>query len=134
MKNPLDKLILASLLALASACGENATPAKPGKETALPAKSAESASPVSPTKSSGFVAGLQPNQRPAGAPVIREFVPNANWRARSLTGFSEPIPVGLGFLDSQGAWYTPFNQPGMPGYYDLRDWRHGVRDSNRAGQ
>ena len=134
MKNPLEKLILTGLFALASACGENAVPAKPAKATALPAKAAESASPVSPAKSNGFMAGTQPNQRPVGAPVLRGFVPNAHWRARSLTGISEPIPTGLGFLDSQGAWYTPFNQPGMPGYYDLRDWRHGVRGSDRAGQ
>jgi hypothetical protein len=134
MKNPLEKLILTGLFVLASACGENAPPVKPATETALSAKSVESASPASPAKSNGFVAGLQPNQRPAAAPVIRVFAPGADWRARSLTGISEPIPASLEFLDSQGAWYTPFNQPGMPGYYDLRDWRHGVRGSDRAGQ
>lgn len=69
-----------------------------------------------------FVAGLRPYQRPAGAPVIKEFAPGADWRKAALTGVTEPLPLGVKFLDSQGAWYTPFIHPGMPGYYDLRQW------------
>lgn len=76
-----------------------------------------------------FVAGLAPHQRPPGAPKVGEFVPNPDWRARALTGIAAPVPPSLGFLNSQGAWYTPFNRPGMPGYYDLRQW-HG--DAVRA--
>jgi len=75
--------------------------------------------------SAPLVAGLAPYQRPAGAPAIVEFSPGAEWRKRALAGVSEPIPKSLGFLDQQGAWYTPFNQPGMPGYYDLRQL-HGA--------
>lgn len=78
---------------------------------------------------SRLVSGMAPHQRPSGAPAIREFVPSADWRARSLTGISEPAPVSLGFLGHQGAWYTPFNRPGMPGYYDLRNWHQGARKS-----
>ena len=70
----------------------------------------------------GFVAGLAPDRRPQGAPAIRDFVPDAKWRARALTGVTAPMPPSLNFLDRQGAWYTPFNLPGMPGYYDLRQW------------
>ena len=77
----------------------------------------------------GFVAGLAPYQRPEGAPVIKEFTPDPAWRARALTGVSAPVPASLRFLDDQGAWYTPFNHPGGPGYYDLRQW-HG--DAVRA--
>ena len=81
-----------------------------------------------------FVAGLAPHQRPSGAPVVMEFVPGNDSRARSLTGVSEPIPASLGFLGHHGAWYTPFSQPGMPGPYDLRNWHHGVREPDNAGR
>jgi hypothetical protein len=67
-----------------------------------------------------FVAGSAPNQRPAAAPVLKTFNASAEWRKAALTGVVEPIPASLKFLDSQGAWYTPFDQRGMPGYYDLR--------------
>lgn len=76
-----------------------------------------------------FVAGLAPHQRPQGAPSIREFALDSGGRAKALTGIVAPVPPSLGFLNSQGAWYTPFNRPGIPGYYDLRQW-HG--DAVRA--
>lgn len=66
-----------------------------------------------------FVAGSAPQRRPA-APVIKDFANGGEWRKTALAGISEPLPPSLKFLDSQGAWYTPFNRPGMPGYYDLR--------------
>ncbi len=81
-----------------------------------------------------FVAGLVPSQRPASAPVIREFIPGADWHEQSLTGVSKPIPASLGFLDLQGAWYTPFNSPGMTGYYDLRNWHRRTGESNKTGR
>ncbi len=81
-----------------------------------------------------WVAGVTPNQRPANAPVIRVFSPGAAWRARALTGISEPIPASLDFLNQQGAWYTPFTQPGMPGYYDLRNWRGEAIVPNNASR
>ncbi|MBL8479087.1 MAG: hypothetical protein JNK59_07240 [Sterolibacteriaceae bacterium] len=74
----------------------------------------------------GFVAGLAPHQRPEGAPAIKDFTPDPAWRSRALTGVSAPIPASLRFLDDQGAWYTPFNHPGWPGYYDLRRWFGGA--------
>jgi len=75
--------------------------------------------------SAAFVAGLAPHRRPEAAPVIREFAAGADWKARALTGVAEPIPPSLGFLGRQGAWYTPFDRPGMPGRYDLRQWHAG---------
>ena len=39
----------------------------------------------------------------------------------------------LALLDRQGAWYTPFNLPGMPGYYDLRQW-HGTGAMAKAAR
>ena len=70
------------------------------------------------------VAGLAPFERPEGAPALGEFQQTAEWRAKSLRGISEPLPPSLKFIDSQGAWYTPFDHPGMLGPYDLREW-HG---------
>lgn len=68
------------------------------------------------------VAGLAPFERPEGAPVVKEFRPSPEWRAKALQGVSAPIPATLKFLDDQGAWYSPFLQPGMPGRYDIRGW------------
>ena len=65
------------------------------------------------------VAGLRPDQRPAGAPVIERFEQDAAWQAQALKGIAEP-QTGVGFLKDQGAWYTPFNRPNMPGRYDIR--------------
>lgn len=133
LKNPPNKLILASLLALISACGENANQEKPAVETSHAAapKSAKSSLTAKPIE---FVAGLKPSQRPAGAPVIHQFAPSANGRAQSLVGVSEPIPAGLEFLDNQEAWYTPFDRPGIPSYYDLRQWHRGTRSADDASR
>jgi hypothetical protein len=70
------------------------------------------------------IAGIDPSQRPEGAPVIAESSKDAAWYKEALTGVSEPYPGSLRFLEDEGAWYTPFNRPGMPGPYDLRGW-HG---------
>ena len=50
------------------------------------------------------VAGLRPNQRPVGAPVIERFEQSDAWRAKALTGIGAP-QTGVGFLKDQGAWY-----------------------------
>lgn len=77
--------------------------------------------PAAPTQPEAApVAGLEPHQRPAGAPALVEFRQTPQWRAHALQGVAEPVPPSLKFLDSQGAWYTPFNHPGMDGRYDLR--------------
>ncbi len=68
------------------------------------------------------VAGLAPQMRPEGAPIITVFEKTPDWHAGALSGVSQPHPSGLSFLDSQGAWYTPFIHPGMLGPYDLRGW------------
>ncbi|MBL8420946.1 MAG: hypothetical protein JNK92_09945 [Dechloromonas sp.] len=67
----------------------------------------------------GPVAGLMPDVRPPGAPVIVSVERTANWQAQALKGISAP-QTGLEFLRDQGAWYTPFNQPNMSGRYDIR--------------
>lgn len=68
------------------------------------------------------IAGLTPDQRPLGAPVIEWVQHDKAWFEHALTGIQPPYPRSLYFLDNQGNWYTPFNGPGMLGYYDLRGW------------
>ncbi len=67
-----------------------------------------------------YLAGSAPFQRPANAPVIKSRNVTPELRALALRGVVEPVPASLKFLNDQGAWYTPFDQAGMPGYYDLR--------------
>jgi hypothetical protein len=132
--NPI-KLILASLFVLLAGCGESADLQKSAKDSNHATEKSEPAGRLLRTASVGFVAGLAPYQRPAGAPVTKEFAQNARWHAQFMSGISEPIPPSTsGVMDSQGAWYTPFNHPGMPGYYDLRNWHHNARNSDNAGQ
>lgn len=78
------------------------------------------------------IAGLAPHARPAGAPVVAAFEKSADWHETALSGVDKPYPPGLGFLASQGAWYTPFTQPGMPGPYDLRGWHARGQTGARA--
>lgn len=70
------------------------------------------------------VAGVNPDQRPRGAPHIDTVDRNDQWYAMSLAGVSKPYPTSLGFLEDQGNWYTPFNRPGMSGRYDIRGWHY----------
>jgi len=70
----------------------------------------------------GFIGGTTPSERPAGAPVITEFVKDAGWYDRALFGITPPYPASLRFLEDQGAWFTPFIHPGMHAPYDLRGW------------
>lgn len=68
------------------------------------------------------IAGVEPYQRPVGAPVIQAVDKSGGWYSRALTGVSQPYPNSLRFLEDQGNWYTPFNRPGMRGRYDIRGW------------
>jgi hypothetical protein len=68
-----------------------------------------------------FIAGSNPAQRP-DAPVIQHHVKTPQWYQQALHGVWQPYPPSLRFLENQGAWYTPFNRPGMTGVYDIRYW------------
>jgi hypothetical protein len=70
-----------------------------------------------------FVAGTEPSLRPVGAPVLVSFTRDAAWYRTALSGIeAPPYPFSLRFLEDQGAWYTPFNRPGLTGPYDIRNW------------
>ncbi len=73
---------------------------------------------------SGFVAGSQPDRRPAQAPYVQFDAKSPAWYAQALQGVTQPFSPSLGFLEYQGAWYTPFTRPGMTGRYDMRRWHH----------
>lgn len=66
------------------------------------------------------ISGLQPDRRPAHAPVITEFNKDPRWYRQALKGIAPPYSNSLRFLDDQGAWYTPFNRPNASGRYDIR--------------
>ena len=70
-----------------------------------------------------FIAGLDPDRRPATAPVITQYHRSPGWFGQALHGISTPYPPSLRFLENQANWYTPFNRPGLGGAYDLRHWR-----------
>ncbi len=75
-----------------------------------------------PVSAGSFVAGVQPDQRPQGAPKLTVMNKDLAWYTQALTGVSEPYPRSLRFLEDQGNWHTPFNRPGMPPPYDIRGW------------
>lgn len=70
----------------------------------------------------GYIAGTNPSQRPPDAPVISQVQHDKAWYDHALTGVVPPYPASLRFLEDQGNWYTPFNEPGMTGRYDIRGW------------
>jgi hypothetical protein len=73
-----------------------------------------------------FVAGLVPDRRPADAPAIKDPKHDDAWRSSALRGVVQPAPDSVTrFLGDQGAWYTPFSRPGMPGPYDIRGMHAG---------
>ena len=79
-----------------------------------------------------FIAGVKPNQRPEGAPVIKKFEKDGAWYRRALHGIPEPYPWSLHFLEDQGPWYTPFIHPGMLPPYDIRGWHSRVKARKTA--
>lgn len=72
------------------------------------------------------IAGLKPDQRPEGAPVVRTEAVDPAVKNTRLTGISAPLPGNVERIAEQGNWYSPMFRPGMPGPYDLRGW-HGPR-------
>lgn len=78
-----------------------------------------------------IVGGVTPSVRPTGAPTVSAYPKGDQWLARARRGVSAPYPASLGFLADQGAWYTPFTVPGMPGRYDIRGLHQPVGKSGK---
>jgi len=78
------------------------------------------------------MAGLHPDQRPEGAPVIRDVQHPKDWDKLVVHGIAKPIPPHLGIADL-GGWYTPFSRPGMLARYDLRGW-HPTAKASKPGK
>jgi hypothetical protein len=68
------------------------------------------------------VAGLQPDRRPQGAPVLRTDAVEPAIKSQRLTGVVTPWPGNVERIAEQGQWYSPMFRPGMTGPYDLRGW------------
>ena len=75
------------------------------------------------------VAGTQPSERPAGAPIVTEVVKDDSWYKAAETGLQAPFPNSFSFLVYQENWYNPFIHPGMIGPYDIRGWHDGESES-----
>lgn len=69
-----------------------------------------------------YIAGTNPSQRPADAPVITQVQHDGAWYKAALKGVQEPYPQSLRFLENQGNWFTPFTHAGMNPPYDIRGW------------
>ena len=82
-----------------------------------------------------YVAGTAPDRRPDHAAVIETPTAEQVRAEEALHGVSAPIPDSiLRMIASQGAWHTPFNHPGMPHPYDLRNWHPDSSDGARDRQ
>ena len=88
----------------------------------IPAPLAAQDTPAGPGPGAAYIAGTDPSERPPEAPVIKTFEKSAQWYENALFGVSEPYPESLRFLEDEGAWFTPFNHPGMTHPYDIRGW------------
>lgn len=86
--------------------------------------------PFASAQTEQFVAGTTPDRRPASPPRISTFNRTTDWNAQAHAGIATPLPP-LSFLKDQGAWYTPFTRPGMPGPYDIRSL-HSPREAANA--
>lgn len=97
---------------------------KPGTAAGAEARSKNETKPMTEAVEPAWIAGVQPDRRPAEAPVIQRMEKHSGWYTWALTGTTRPYPESFRFLEDQEAWYTPFSRPGMTGPYDLRGW-HG---------
>lgn len=78
--------------------------------------------------SADFIAGTEPAQRPAGAPVIQEHQLSPDELGKRLHGVADPLPTNVVNAALAGAWFMPLAHPGMTPPYDIRGW-HGAKAS-----
>lgn len=80
------------------------------------------------------IAGTTPEQRPLGAPVLKEVRKSDTWYQNALKGIDFPQSEGgirlFSLLLQQGNWYSPFTRPGMIGRYDIRNMHQATSSSS----
>ena len=69
---------------------------------------------------SSFVAGLQPDRRPPGAPVKTEASFTPEQMAQFLRGIEGTPPGNVTTIVATGQWFVPMRHPGATPPYDLR--------------
>jgi len=80
----------------------------------------------------GFVAGLQPDRRPQGAPVIVEASFSPEQLAQFLRGIEPPPPGNVATIVATGQWFVPMRHPGATSPYDIRGWHAASRPAGNA--
>ena len=81
---------------------------------------------------SGFVAGLQPDRRPVGAPVIVEAPISPEQLAQFLRGVEPPPPGNVATIAGTGHWFVPLRHPGATPPYDIRGWHAASKPATAA--
>lgn len=114
------KLILVVVASLLSGMAAAQAPGASAPAAATPAASAP-------------IAGLQPYQRPAGAPVVADAPATPEQMSRWLRGVSAPHPGNVDAIAATGHWWVPLRGPGMTPPYDPRGWHEGSAAAAPAG-
>lgn len=86
------------------------------------ASAASAATPVAvPAAPKKFVAGLQPDRRPEGFPVVTaDPAIDQTKLDKYLKGIEQPLPGNVESIVKTGSWYVPMRKTGMTAPYDLR--------------
>ncbi|MDR2155002.1 MAG: hypothetical protein LBE78_08260 [Burkholderiaceae bacterium] len=76
----------------------------------------------------GYVAGLQSDRRPDGAPAAAtEFSLPPDRLGRALHGIEGQPPGNVQTVAATGGWWVPLRSAGMTPPYDLRGWHQQER-------
>lgn len=87
-------------------------------QEAVASAAASAAVPAAPKK---FVAGLQPDRRPEGFPVVTaDPAVDQTKLDKYLKGIDQPLPGNVESIVKTGSWYVPMRKTGMTAPYDLR--------------
>jgi hypothetical protein len=70
----------------------------------------------------GYVAGLQPDRRPDGAPLVTSSELTPDQLSRALRGIEGQPPGNVETIAATGRWWVPLRGPGMMPPYDPRGW------------
>lgn len=76
----------------------------------------------SPAQAAPYIAGTAPDHRPAGAPVVTQYMVDPSGLQLFLHGVVAPAPANVVEAARSGPWYMPLRSPGMTPPYDIRGW------------